>query len=112
MRKQQIFRSMMVVVLGLVAAFPRTGFAHDDEHKRIAGQKLKMSYDAAKPTKKKFQFKTKDQIAIAGLTEVDPTTVPSSLIVRGPNERSCLSNRKRRLSTSPTVAPSPRSSDA
>lgn len=86
MRKQQTVRSVLVVILGLAAAvmaLPRSGSAHDDEHKRIAGQKLKMAYDAVKPTKKKFQFKTKDQIAIAGLTAIDPTAVPSSLIVRG-----------------------------
>jgi len=77
-----------VVAVGVLGVLPRSSAAHDDQHKRLGGLKLKMSYDSAKPEKGKFQFKTKDQIAITGLTDLDPTTVSSSLIVRGlgPND--------------------------
>jgi cysteine-rich repeat protein len=86
MRHPKSFGTALVAVVGMVASvavLPRWSSAHDGEHKRIAGEKLKMSYDATKPEKSKFQFKTKDQIAIAGLTAIDPRAVPTSLIVRG-----------------------------
>ena len=80
MGERGIFRAAVVMAAGMligVAALPRTASAHDDEHKRIGGLKLKMSYNAAKPEKQKFLFKTKDQIAIAGLTSGGgPITFP------------------------------------
>jgi len=67
----------------LLASAPATSLAHDDEHKRIGGLVLKMQADPAKPTKRKFVFKTKEQTAISGIHALDPTSVATSVIVRG-----------------------------
>jgi len=62
----------------------RGAWAHDDDHHRLQGQKLKMTDPAGAPTKRKFLFKTKKQTAINDtLLDTDPTTTGANLIVRG-----------------------------
>ncbi len=59
--------------------------AHDEEHRRMSGQKLKVSYAGPNSKKNKFQFQTGKQLL--AITEdivlaEDPTVVPSRLLVR------------------------------
>jgi cysteine-rich repeat protein len=89
MRRDTFVRAMATtMVAGSLCAWiaPRAASAHDDEHKRLAGQKLVMGSRPGDPTKAKFLFKTKDQTAISGLTAFDPRLVPTNLIVRGTGE--------------------------
>ena len=70
----------LAVLLGTAPAL-----AHDLDHHRLEGDKVKIASDVNNVTKAKFSFKTKGQIAIhqQGIDAVDPTIMPSNLIVRG-----------------------------
>jgi cysteine-rich repeat protein len=82
-------RTTTVIGMGALAAvfaaglLAEPGFAHDDEHNRLGSAKVKMSFSPSSPKKSKFIYKTKDQVTITGLGAMDPTAVPSSLMVRG-----------------------------
>ena len=81
MNRRSVAGIFAFVAFALV--LPRASRAHDDEHKRLSSLKLKMSYAAGDATKSRFSYKTKDQTAISGLTDIDPRTVETNLIVRG-----------------------------
>ncbi len=68
----------------LIAVAPSESSAHDDEHRRIGGETLKMQWDAGNSGRNKFLFKTKDQLAINTIPfAADPTTDVTTLTVRG-----------------------------
>ena len=76
----------------LFCTLATTATAHDDQHRRIGGDKVKAKFMALWPDpdskKNKFDFKTKAQINInATAFMADPTTESSTLLVRttGPN---------------------------
>lgn len=78
------FLRVLLCAAGLLGSMSQIARAHDDEHHRLQGNKLKISDPAGVPTKRKFLFKTKGQLAINDtLFEVDPTQSLSTLIVRG-----------------------------
>lgn len=74
------------IALGLVLAVSAAGltpaWAHDDDHKRLSSERLKMNWSAFNPAKSKFQYKTRNQLAIANLV-VDPSQAGATLMVRG-----------------------------
>ena len=79
--------SFVVATAVAVAAISAPAAAHDDEHRRIGGDKVKVQFMALYPDedskKNKFDFKTKDQLNINGTAFVaDPTSDPTGLIVR------------------------------
>jgi len=55
--------------------------AHEEDHHRLQGDSLKLSWSAATPQRGGLAFKTKRQIAINTLP-IDPTVQASSLLVR------------------------------
>jgi cysteine-rich repeat protein len=60
----------------------QTAAAHTGDDHPISSEKLKLQWDAVNAKKNKFQYKTKGQIEINDLS-VDPSTVTSSITVRG-----------------------------
>ncbi len=71
----------LLLATGLLQA--TTAVAHDDDHHRLAGDKLSMRDPLAKPHKRKFSFRVKNQLAIQPDMTSNPATFGSSLIVRG-----------------------------
>jgi len=79
-----------LAVAVIAAAHPAS--AHDDDHHRIRGDKLKMSDPAGDANKRKFSFKTKRQVSINdSLFDDDPTVLSSYLIVRNPADPTATS---------------------
>ena len=56
--------------------------AHDDEHKRLSSDRMKMRWSASDGRKAQFVYKTKHQLRISDLS-VNPATAGASLTVRG-----------------------------
>jgi len=85
-RRHAAFWRLSLAMLGvLLVAGARPAAAHDDDHHRIRGDKLKMSDPAGAAAKRKFIFKSKQQIFInSSMFDDDPTVLPSYLIVRDP----------------------------
>ncbi len=75
-------RLLFVLALALPVVQVTPAAAHDDDHKRLSSDRLKMSWSAFKPSKRKFQYKTRHQLAIANLV-VDPSVAGATLTVRG-----------------------------
>lgn len=76
----------LFLTLGLsLSLFGTQAEAHDDEHRRIGGDKVSARWDADTPKRNKFQFKTKDQLQINDLpfSGANPTTDSSSLFIQG-----------------------------
>jgi cysteine-rich repeat protein len=69
----------LAAVLSVAIALPAR--AHDDDHHRLTGDVVKLSSSSTKPSKRRFKFHTKDQLPIGALA-VDPSTVPTTLVVR------------------------------
>ncbi|MFT4569676.1 MAG: cysteine-rich repeat protein [Hyphomicrobiaceae bacterium] len=80
-------RRLLVAFVGaafLASIAPMSAQAHDDEHRRIGGDKLKIIWDAANPQRSLFLFLAKEELAINTIPfAADPTTEVSSLLVRG-----------------------------
>lgn len=83
--RQAIFTIASFAFLASLAAQP--AIAHDDEHRRIGGDKLKAQWDSSNEDRAKFLFQAKDELQINTIPfSADPTTEVSSLVVRGMGE--------------------------
>ncbi|MFP6625670.1 MAG: hypothetical protein VCA74_01215, partial [Deltaproteobacteria bacterium] len=70
------------IALAVMATVPADqAWAHQESH-QLGGSKLVMTDPAGRPEKRKFLFKTKNQLGINDVT-TDLTQTSSSLIVRG-----------------------------
>lgn len=79
------FLTATVVLLSLTPI--AVAQAHDDQHRRIGGDKLKVLWSVENPKRGKFQFQAKNQLQINEAPfEADPTAEPSSLVVRSMGE--------------------------
>ncbi|MFP6625671.1 MAG: hypothetical protein VCA74_01220 [Deltaproteobacteria bacterium] len=73
--------TLLLAVLAGLAVPADQAWAHEESH-QLGGLKLVMTDPAGRPEKRKFLFKTKNQLGINDVS-VDPSQTSSSLIVRG-----------------------------
>jgi cysteine-rich repeat protein len=76
------FAASALIALGVTALVSTPASAHDDDHKRVQGQKLKIRWDALRSDRSRFLFKTKNQTRINDLS-ADPRVVGATLTIRG-----------------------------
>jgi len=68
-------------ILAVTLAVATPAGAHEDDHHRIQGQVLKLSWSDTSPRGNSLSFKTKRQLAVTDVA-IDPSIQASSLIVR------------------------------